>query len=301
MKKLIQFIKNLFSKKKLTLDPNSIEGVILTTLNTIIQSPQIQGLEFKVSSSCDKTSVINDIEFCNEVYVHDKYTWSVVDDACVEACDIAYDLCHGGCSTIDWTCNNCCTKECKKGRDGCKSLCGYLDMTGGYEFRLMNIKGVGGIQVTNVYNLTPLPDQDNVFSVSMDLNVPKVTAEAYYKIWQDPIPAMSGTIPVIASNVKGSATGTLIIYCNETNPDESGYYLQIDSLTIEIPKNVFDSNILFTAVSIFGMDISYLTGGVVDLNQMLLDLADGKLANVVVDVLNDILDDYKLMNANCEK
>ena len=301
MKKLIQFIKNLFSKKNLTLDPNSIEGVILTTLNTIIQSPQIQGLEFKVSSSCDKTSVINDIEFCNEVYVHDKYTWSVVDDAWVDACDIAYDLCHGGCSTIDWTCNNCCTKECKKGRDGCKSLCGYLDMTGGYEFRLMNIKGVGGIQVTNVYNLTPLPDQDNVFSVSMDLNVPKVTAEAYYKIWQDPIPAMSGTIPVIASNVKGSATGTLIIYCNETNPDESGYYLQIDSLTIEIPKNVFDSNILFTAVSIFGMDISYLTGGVVDLNQMLLDLADGKLANVVVDVLNDILDDYKLMNANCEK
>jgi hypothetical protein len=300
MKKLIQFIKNLFSKKKLTLDPNSIEGVILTTLNTIIQSPQIQGLEFKVSSSCDKTSVINDIEFCNEVYVHDKYTWSVVDDACVEACDIAYDLCHGGCSTIDWTCNNCCTKECKKGRDGCKSLCGYLDMTGGYEFRLMNIKGVGGIQVTNVYNVLPKPDQDNVFSVSMDLNVPKVTAEAYYKIWQDPIPAMSGTIPVIASNVKGSATGTLIIYCNETNPDESGYYLQIDSLTIEIPKNVFDSNILFTAVSIFGMDISYLTGGVVDLNQMLLDLADGKLANVVVDVLNDILDDYKLMNANCE-
>jgi len=301
MKKLIQFIKNLFSKKNLTLDPNSIEGVILTTLNTIIQSPEIQGLTFKVSSSCDKTSVINDIEFCNEVYVHDKYTWSVVDDACVEACDIAYDLCHGGCSTIDWTCNNCCTKECKKGRDGCKSLCGYLDMTGGYEYRLMNIKGVGGIQVTNVYNVLPKPDQNNVFSVSMDLNVPKVTAEAYYKIWQDPIPAMSGTIPVIASNVKGSATGTLIIYCNETNPDESGYYLQIDSLTIEIPKNVFDSNILFTAVSIFGMDISYLTGGVVDLNQMLLDLADGKLANVVVDVLNDILDDYKLMNANCEK
>lgn len=300
MKKLIEFIKNLFSKKRLSVDPNSIEGVILTTLNTIIQSPQIQGLEFKVSSSCDKTSVINDIEFCNEVYVHDKYTWSVVDDACVEACDIAYDLCHGGCSTIDWTCNNCCTKECKKGRDGCKSLCGYLDMTGGYEFRLMNIKGVGGIQVTNVYNVVAKPDQENVFSVSMDLNIPKVTAQAYYKIWQDPIPAMSGTIPVIASNVKGSATGTLISYCSETNPDESGYFLQIDSLTIEIPKNVFDSNILFTAVSIFGMDISYLTGGVVDLNQMLLDLADGKLANVVVDVLNDILDDYKLMNANCE-
>ena len=300
MKNLISYLKGLLCKKELTADPNSIETVILNTLNTIIQSPEIQGLTFKTSSSCDKTSVINDIEFCNEVYVHDKYTWSVVDDACIEACDIAYDLCHGGCSTIDWTCNNCCTKECKKGRDGCKSLCGYLDMTGGYEFRLMNIKGVGGIQVTNVYNVVAKPDQENVFSVSMDLNIPKVTAQAYYKIWQDPIPAMTGTIPVIASNVKGSATGTLISYCSETNPDESGYFLQIDSLSIEIPKNVFDSNILFTAVSIFGMDISYLTGGVVDLNQMLLDLADGKLANVVVDVLNDILDDYKLMNANCE-
>ena len=301
MKNLISYLKGLLCKKELTVDPNSIETVILNTLNTIIQSPEIQGLTFKTSSSCDKTSVINDIEFCNEVYVHDKYTWSVVDDACIEACDIAYDLCHGGCSTIDWTCNNCCTKECKKGRDGCKSLCGYLDMTGGYEFRLMNIKGVGGIQVTNVYNVVAKPDQENVFSVSMDLNIPKVTAQAYYKIWQDPIPAMSGTIPVIASNVKGSATGTLISYCSETNPDESGYFLQIDSLSIEIPKNVFDSNILFTAVSIFGMDISYLTGGVVDLNQMLLDLADGKLANVVVDVLNDILDDYKLMDTNCEK
>ena len=301
MKNLISYLKGLLCKKELTVDPNSIETVILNTLNTIIQSPEIQGLTFKTSSSCDKTSVINDIEFCNEVYVHDKYTWSIVDDACIEACDIAYDLCHGGCSTIDWTCNNCCTKECKKGRDGCKSLCGYLDMTGGYEFRLMNIKGVGGIQVTNVYNVVAKPDQENVFSVSMDLNIPKVTAQAYYKIWQDPIPAMSGTIPVITSNVKGSATGTLISYCSETNPDESGYFLQIDSLSIEIPKNVFDSNILFTAVSIFGMDISYLTGGVVDLNQMLLDLADEKLANVVVDVLNDILDDYKLMDANCEK
>jgi hypothetical protein len=212
---------------------------------------------------------------------------------------VAYDICHGGCSAIDWTCNNCCTKECKQGRDACKSLCGYLDMTGGYEFRLMNIKGVGGIQVTNVYDMIPKSDVDNVFSITMDLNVPKVTAQAYYKIWQDPIPAMTGTIPVVASNVTGKATGTLIISCDENNPSESGYYLHIDTIEINIPKNVFDSNILLTAVSIFGMDIQYLTGGIVDLDQMLLDLADGELADVVVDVLNDILDDYKLMDANC--
>lgn len=300
MKKIFKKISDLFSKNKnVSIDPASIEGVIMNTLNTIIQSPEIQGMTFKVSSSCDKTSVLNDIEFCNEVYVHDKYTWSVVDDACIDACNFAYDICHGGCSTIDWTCNNCCTKECKKGRDECKSLCGYLDMTGGYEFRLMNVKGVGGIKVTNVYDMTANPNTPNVFSISMDLNVPKVTAEAYYKIWQDPIPAMTGTIPVVASNVNGKATGTLVIYCDENDPSESGYYLQIDTITIDIPKNVFDSNLLLTAVSIFGMDLSYLTGGIVDLDQMLLDLADGKLADEVKDVLNNILDDYKLMSVDC--
>jgi hypothetical protein len=47
------------------------------------------------------------------------------------------------------------------------------------------------------------------------------------------------------------------------------------------------------------MDINYLTGGVVDLNQMLLNLADGKLATEVEKVLNDILEDYKLLDADC--
>jgi hypothetical protein len=32
---------------------------------------------------------------------------------------------------------------------------------------------------------------------------------------------------------------------------------------------------------------------------MLLDLADGKLADEVKNVLNDILDDYKLMSVDC--
>lgn len=300
MGKIINKIKNILIKREnIVLSDNSIELAIQNALNTIIKSPQVQGMTFKVSSSCDKTSVINDIEFCDEVYVHDKYTWSVVDDACIGACDFAYDLCHGGCSTIDWTCNNCCTKECKKGRDECKSLCGYLDMTGGYEFRLLNVKGVGGIVVTNVYDIIAKPNTSNVFSVTMDLNVPKVTAEAHYKIWQDPIPAMTGNIPVVAENVKGKSTGTLTIVCDTDNPEKSGYYLQIDSIDIDIPKNVFDSNILFTAVSIFGMDIEYLTGGVVDLNQMLLDLADGLLADEVEDVLNDILKDMKLLDYNC--
>ena len=39
MKKLIEFIKNLFRGQEQAVDPNTVETVILNTLNTIIQSP----------------------------------------------------------------------------------------------------------------------------------------------------------------------------------------------------------------------------------------------------------------------
>ena len=53
-----KFLRKIFGLTKTEMAlPSDIEGKIITTLNTIIQSPQIQGLEFKVSTECDKTSV----------------------------------------------------------------------------------------------------------------------------------------------------------------------------------------------------------------------------------------------------
>ena len=195
------------------------------------------------------------------------------------------------------------SSDCKSGADsmynGCVDACGYLTMTGGYEFRLMNIKGVGTIQVTNVYDIIPQPGTQNVFSVSMDLNVPQVIANTYYKVWQDPIPAMSGNLPVVANNVTGKATGVLTIICDFENPDKSGYYLQIDSINITIPTNVFDSNLLLQLVEVYSKEIEYYTGGIVKLDQMLLDMADGLLSSEVEGILNDILKDYKLLSVDC--
>ncbi len=357
-------LKRLFIKKKsLGLSPDSIEGKILTALNTIIQSPQVQTLTFKVSSGCDKDSVINDIEFCDEVYVHDSYEEQSLNDACIQACKATKDAAYGVCDATRQTCNTgcdgvkagydgCCgtcdaarktckagcfgikscenscddmSKKCKNGcndtfpyqscTDSCNKMssdcksgadsvynscvdgCGYLTITGGYSFRLLNINGVGTIQVTNVYDMVAKENETNVFSVSMDLNIPQVFANSYYKLWQDPIPAVEGNLPVIASNVKGSAKGTLTIVCDGT--DKSGYYLQLDSLTIEIPKNIYDSNALTQLVYALGMDINYITAGIVDMNQMLLDLANGMLANEVMGVINGILENTKIADANC--
>ena len=122
MKKLIKHIKDLFKKQKVSLDPNSIEGKVLTALNTIIQSPAIQGMEFKVSSKCDKTSVINDIEFCDEVYVHDSYEEQTLNNTCIDACKVTRDAAKDICDATRATCNTGCDAV-KVGYDACIGTC----------------------------------------------------------------------------------------------------------------------------------------------------------------------------------
>lgn len=292
MEKLLSLLKRVFRKTS-DVDP-TINDYVVSALNVVLQSDAIQNWTFETSSGCD-TSVLNDMIFCG-LEAKDKYTWSVVDDACVDACNIAYDTCHGGCSAVDWTCGNCCTKECKKGRDACKDACGYLDYSAGYDYKIENIKGVGGIKVTSIDEMTVSPDDPNVFSVTMSLNVPQTTVHCYYKIWADLAGSYEGHMDVIAKNSTGTATGTLTLECGVDNP---GYYLVVDSVDVTIPENVFDSNTLTQIANALGMSVSFLTDGVVDLNEMLLDYADGELSTELEKVLNDVLKDSCLMSVQC--
>ena len=315
-------------------------------------------MEFEVSSKCDKKSILNDIEFCNEVSAQDDYKTTTIDQACVDTCkaakDAAYGVCDatrqtcntgcdalkvgydGCCDTCDVTrktcksfcfgskkcenscddasskckngcndafpynsCNDACNKassDCKSGADSmynsCADGCKSLDITGGYQFRLEYIKGIGGIMVTNVDNIQIKPDSTTEFSLDLEVNIPQVTSMFYYNIWQDPIPAIKGELPIIASSVKGYGTGTLIY---EVNADGGpGYFLQLDTLQIVIPSNVFDSNSLTKIIESIGMSIDFITAGIVDLNQELLNLANGTLSSVVLDEINDILKDVKI-------
>ena len=354
-----KFLKKLFgfSRREMGL-PESINTKIEDLLNSLIQSEQIQGMTFKVSSGCNKVSVINDIEFCDEVSAQDDYVTTEVDDACVNTCkaakDAAYGVCDatrqtcntgcdglkvgydGCCGTCDATrktcksfcfgskkcenscddvsskcksgcddafpyksCNDACNKassDCKSGADSmynsCVSGCKSLDITGGYQFRLEYIKGVGGIQVTDVSNIELKPDSITEFSIDLDVVIPQVNTMFYYKIWQDPLPAIKGEMPVIASSVKGTGTGTLVYDIDADGGP--GYFLQLDSLQITIPSNVFDSNAITKAVESIGMSVQFITAGIVDFNQELLNLANGTLSDVVLKELNDILKDMKI-------
>ena len=81
----------------------------------------------------------------------------------------------------------------------------------------------------------------------------------------------------------------------EVNADGGpGYFLQLDTLQIVIPSNVFDSNSLTKIIESIGMSIDFITAGIVDLNQELLNLANGTLSSVVLDEINDILKDVKI-------
>ena len=356
---MLKFFKKIFklSKRELGL-PDSINTKIEDLLNTLIKSEQIQGMTFKVSSNCDKVSVLNDIEFCDEVSASDSYESTEIDQACVDTCKVAKDAAYGVCDATRQTCNTgcdglkvgydaCCgtcdatrktcksfcfgskkcenscddasskckngcddafpykscndacnkaSSDCKSGADSmynsCVSGCKSLDITGGYEFRLEYIKGVGGIVVTDVSNIQLKPNSTTEFSIDLDVVVPEVNTMFYYKIWQDPIPAIKGEMPVIAKSVKGSGTGTLV-YDAEA---EGGpcYYLQLDTLKITIPSNVFDSNAITKTIQSIGMSVDFITAGIVDLNKELLDLANGTLSDVVLKELNDILKDMPI-------
>lgn len=297
---------------------SDLNQAILEVVNSVIASPAVQGIQFNVSSDCSKVSVLDDIEFCNEVSYKYSYEEKSVDKACIDACggakSIAYEacddtrkVCKTGCAAVDWTCNNCCSKECDKASDSCKSaansaynacvdLCGYLVITGGVEFRLNSVKGCGAIRVTSIDAIVPKDDTNTVFAVNMSLFLSSVTAYAHYKMWQDPLPALSGDENVYAKNIPGTATGTLVKVCDGDNP---GYYLKIESLHIDVPQDTVDTVGLIALAETIGLEVSIITKGTTDLTAQLFSWVNSFLSAEVKSVLNDVLKDTKIADADC--
>jgi len=268
--------------------------IITTTLNTVIQSDAVQNYQFVIEDGCTP-SVLNDLEFCNAVKSKNDLTTSVIDQACVDACNVAYDICHGGCSAVDWTCNDCCTKECKKARDECKSLCGYLNVKiGYYEYQIINAKGLGALRVLSVTDPVVYPDDTTLFGVNISLDVPtEVTSKVHYEFQVDGIPAVKGDMTLSTTGVKATGTGVLRETCGD------GYYLEITSLTIEIPENIFDSNELTKIAEELMIAVSDLTFGLVDLREKLMKELNNTVSKEVMKALNDVLDDTKIAPADC--
>lgn len=318
------------------------EQAIVTVLNTVIQSPEVQQAEFYVESGCTASN-LNNIMLCSAVEVKDDYSYKGLDQACVDVCNAAksaaYEVCDDtrktcktGCDAIEasyeackiaccygciWgktcsceslkndynDCNNSCdnmSSDCKSGADkvfdDCKNGCYTLTITGGYDMRVEWIKGVGSMLVDSVYNMVPMDTTGTIFGVDLALHVPTVSTLIYYKIWQDPIPAQIGEIPLSAQNTLVFGKGRLYVDCSE---DHNGYYLEITELEFDIPDNVFDSNELTQLAQELGMDVKELTGGAVDLNKELLAFLDDFLAAKTMSILNDILKDTKIADADC--
>ena len=270
------------------------DGELLTNvLNTVIKSDAVQNASFVVTDGCTP-SVINDIEFCDLLETKYSYTEGSLDQACVDICVGYRATCKTACDVCcGWACNcSSCKSGCDNDYKKCADGCTVFDITGGYDFKLQNVVGLGGMVVKSVSD-PKATDVDNVSSIEIVFNIPEVTANAYYKIWQDPIPAMSGNVPVIATNVPVTAQASLIDKCGD------GYYLHINSLDIQIPSNIYDSNALLEIIEIMGMTVEVVTDGIVDLNKMLLDFTNDFLDQEVIDILNGVLDDYQIAPSAC--
>jgi hypothetical protein len=297
---------------------SDINQTIIEVVNGIIASESVQGITFNTSSGCSKVSILNDIEFCDEVSYKYSYEEHTLDQACIdvcnslkaaayETCDIARQACKSPCGAIDWTCDGCCSDgcndmsaDCKNGANSafnsCADGCGYLTITGGAAFKLNAVTGCGGLRITSIDAMVPKDETNTIFAVNMSLLVPSVTAYSHYKLWQDPIPAIEGDENVYANNIPGTATGTLTKVCEGEN---TGYYLHIESLNIQVPTDTVDTAGLITLANSIGLEVSIVTNGIVDLNAKLFSWVNSFLSTEVKSVLNDILDSTKIMDADC--
>lgn len=256
-------------------------------------------------------------------------------DVAYDACDATRKTCKSGCDVIEasyeackiaccygciWgktcscdsvkkeydNCNNDCdnmSSDCKSGADSmynsCVNGCGYITLKGGYDLKVNDIKGLGAIKVTNVYNMSAHADNENIFDITVDVIVDKTYVDVFYKVWQDPIPAVQGTLPIVVYNIKGTGTGKLYRVC-EGNEEgkEPGYYVELDQLKIELPSHIYDGPWI-DYLQALGIDTSHLQSGVDALWGLFKGMADGKLSSLLLKELNKVLEDLKLMDSGC--
>lgn len=255
-------------------------------------------------------------------------------DACIGTCDAWRQTCKSGCAAVDWTCGGCCSDECQRESDSCKRGCGdafpyeackndcnemseickngaqaafdagiagcdVLTITGGAEAGLDRVNGCGNIQVTSVPAFMVSADGKQ-YRMDLTCVLPLVEAHAHYKLWQDPIPALTGTDTVTAKNTTATMSGLLTVVCEgDASGKAPGYYFNIVSLVINVPTDVSDSSGLFELCESIGLDIKYLTNCQVDLNKQLFDWVNSFLSEMVKDILNDVLADMSVLTATC--
>lgn len=130
-----------------------------------------------------------------------------------------------------------------------------------------------------------MPNDSTIFTVDIAMNVPsEVSAKIYYEFAVDGLPPITGHMTLGTTGVTAKASGELIPNCN------GEYYIQITSMTVDIPDNVFDSNLLTQIAEELMISVDQLTFGIVDLESKLLNSLNNTVAKETMKALNDVLD-----------
>lgn len=259
---------------------SDLDEATKNAINKVIASPAMQQYQFTIASGC-RSSTINAMYFCNSVEAKGSYTENGAYDGCVSSCKVGCDAC---CSWWDGG-------KCKK---SCSGSCSWMKIGGSYDFRLDEIADVGGIRVTQVSNMGVDANNPNAFAITLAVNVPTTVASIAYTLQQSPLPPLSGTEKITATNTPGAGTGQL--FCDA---ERGGYYVTITSLTISAPQDITDTSGIFQTLSILGYDVKAYSNGIVDLKKMILDDVAGQISKILLPVLNDLLKDAQIVPATC--
>jgi hypothetical protein len=220
-----------------------------------------------------------------------------VSSDCKKGCEktFPYNSCTNACGDASSNCKN----DSQAAYNSCYSGCNLIKLTGGYDLKLTSLKGLGSIVVTDVSNMTVSPGSENLFTASLSLNVPSASVNVDYKVWQDPIPAVNGNIPIYIYNTTGTGSVSFVKECTgNASSREPGYYVQISDLHISLPKHVWDSAWIAYLKSL-GIDTSHLESGIDALWGLFNDKANGELSAIVLKELNKILYGMKIMDSSC--
>jgi hypothetical protein len=259
---------------------SDLDEATKNVINTVVASPAMQQYQFTITPGC-RYSVINAMYFCNSVEAKDSYSENGAYNSCVSSCKVGCDAC---CSWWDGG-------KCK---NSCSGSCNWMKISGSYDFRLDEIADVGGIRVTQVSNMGMDANNPNAFSLTLAVNVPTTVASIAYNLQQSPLPPLTGTEKITATNTPGTGTGQL--FCDA---ERGGYYATITSLTISVPQDITDTSGIFQTLSILGYDVQAYTAGIVDLKKMILTDVSGQISKALLPVLNDLLKDTQIAPGTC--
>ncbi|CAN5439246.1 hypothetical protein BH09BAC6_BH09BAC6_25270 [soil metagenome] len=309
--------------------PENLAGLLDSAINTVIQSPAVQSLQWAMCAGC-QPSTLNNMYFCDAASVsgkvviipHADSTGAHVDtndhvdtnnhvDTKMVHDDAHWDVWGTPQSHTD----NVPHDDTSTAHDDTSlphdDTSAHFDTPASdlnYSAGLTQLQGCGSLFVSNlvippVSIPAPPPDAEYTFAFSCDCSFnTSLTAKAFCSVNYLGIP-FNENVSLTITGVTGTMAGEITLYCTGNSAGEApGYYATVTNITIALPTNISSYswfNSLCDALSAIGIPTSWVDDAFEPILTELTGLVNGIIANEVEDAINSVLDDELILSCDC--